>query len=190
METVKRYIRRMSFAVRFGSDDVSRDISMISRDMQLITSEDRDDAIQYVRGRIDVIHYISQMPGHNKVRLKAEPFLEDLTVFKVSQMVLGEDTVKMLNCVDRILVAAVDDIWAPTPRYLPEFVDVSAIRVYSVEVVSTDGVICARLYDARKEILAMIDIGASASMIVFYPEGGAKTLTVKGDRHMVVFVRI
>ena len=190
MEVVKHYIRRMSLTVRVGSDDVHRDISMISRDMQLVTSEARDDAIQYVQNQIDVIHYISKMPGYYAFKQTARTCVEDLTMFKLSDMMLGEDTVRLLNRIDRILLVASEDIIAPMPDLLPEFVDVSAIHVYHMAVVSADGVICARMYNERKDvIIAMIEIGTDAS-ITFYPDGGEKVLTVKGDRRFVVFVRI
>ena len=157
--------------------------------MQLLTSQARDDAIQYVQTQIDVIHYISRMPGYYNFKQNARACIEDLTMFKLSNMKLGEDTVRLLNRVDRIFLIASQDIIAPDTDFLPEFVDIAAIRVYRVVVVSADGVICARMYGDREDvIIAMIEVGARAS-ITFYPDGGDKALTVKGDRRFVVFVR-
>ena len=117
-----------------------------------------------------------------------EHFLDDTHILKVSEMVIGQKTIDILNRIEHLFVARSDKIRAPYRHLLPESVDMADIRVYSVEVVEADGVICARLRGEAKEVLAMIEIGAEP-LIQFYPDGGEKTLTVKGDRSFVVFVR-
>ena len=108
---------------------------------------------------------------------------------KVSDLTAEQESiVDVLSHISDILVAASEEIRAPAPHLLPDYVDVASIRVHHVAVVEVDGVICVRMYDANNGILAMLEV-ASDPIIHFYPEDGAEQLTVNGDRNVVVFIR-
>ena len=163
METLKLYVRRMLLSVWFGSQDVAQ-------------------------GQIDVMQYVSTIQGFRTRRFDPENFLGNGTVTKISSMTIGEETIDVLKHITNILIAPSDQIIAPSQRLLPEYVDFADIRVYHVSVIDAGGAICCRLYDAAHNIVAMIEVGETP-LVKFYQDGGAKTLTVSGDRNVVVFVR-
>ena len=177
-------------SVRVGSFNVEQDISIMSRDMQLMTSVDRDNAIRYADQHIDVMHYMYQMKGCITRKITEH----DSSIMRVSDMGVGKETIDDMKRISNIFVVSSRDILAPAhaasaspPRSRPDMY-AADITVHGVRAVDVDGVIFTTLYGAEGKTLAMIE-AASEPVIHFYLDDVDKTLTVKGDHNVVVFVK-
>ena len=149
MERFSRCIRRMSLAVRFGSEDV-----MVRR---------------CAVDNFELLDYLSNMQAYHLHTYNTRSFLDDSTIERVSAMKADEKSALLLNHVTEILVGDYEDLNAPMPVLLPETVNVSRARVFSSDATLVDGMIFARLYGSRNQILATIEVGDAATT-VFYTD--------------------
>ena len=183
MECIKRFFRTMSIAVRFGSEDILRDIAVMGQ----ITSTDRDDTIKYASNKFDIFEYIARIDGHKKHTYATRPFLDDTSICQVFDMELDEKTIDILNNVGEVIVAKYGDIVCP-PAFMPHTIDVSRIRVSRSVAVDTDGVIFAKLYGMHNLLIATIEVGQPTS-VTFYLENNEKTPAIVESRRCFMFVR-